>query len=41
MGDQAEQYTNRVKDITNFNMPEIGTKSSDSVMPTAVNNMNV
>jgi hypothetical protein len=44
MGDhikKAEQYNYRVKDITNSNMPEIGTRSSDSVMTTAVNNMNV
>jgi hypothetical protein len=49
MGDHIktkEQYNYRVKseglsDITNSNMPEIGTRSSDSVMTTAVINMNV
>jgi hypothetical protein len=50
MGDHIEknpeQYNYRVKarglsDIRNSKMPEIGTKSSDSVMTTAVNNMNV
>jgi hypothetical protein len=50
MGDhinkKKNQYNYRVKagrlsDITNSNMPEIGTRSSDSVMTTAVNNMNV
>ena len=49
MGDhlkRKEQYNYRViarglSDITNSNMPEIGTRSSNSVMTTAVNNMNV
>jgi len=50
MGDHTikkpEQYYYRVKarglsDITNSNMPEIGTRSSDSIMTTAVNNMNL
>jgi hypothetical protein len=49
MGDHIKtkgQYNYRVKagglsEITNSNMPEIGTRSSDSVMTTAVINMNV
>jgi len=50
MGNHIEktpgQYNYRVKarglsDITNSNMPEIGDRSSDSIMTTAVNNMNV
>jgi hypothetical protein len=49
MGDhntKTEQYNYRVKqrefsDITNSNMSEIETRSSDSIMPKVVNYMNV
>ena len=49
MGDhntKTEQYNYRVKqrefsDITNYNMTEIETRSSDSIMTTVVNYMNV
>ena len=49
MGDhntKTEQYNYRVKqrelsDITNSNMTELKTRSSDLIMTRAVNNMNV